>query len=427
MKKQILIISLLSTYFMTTTRVNFHHYINPYTHNFPHLPHLAPQNNSASNTAQSKDVTFLVYIAADNSLYPFVDYDIHELEKIGSNKNVNILAYVCTKKPGQRKTTKKYEIRKGYAKQIGIDAWQDSGDYKTVIKACQWALSSYPADTFILDFWNHGSGAINRSEFEKIRAHRAVCYDDTTGNFLIDSDLKKIGQAVKTLRKEKNIDIVAFDACLMSAIEIAYILAPYATYMVASQETIPGNGFAYDQIAIQLASQKTNAKDCALNMVTSYQKAYASSEQYYTMSALDLSQVNALTENINQLSQTLITLLTNDQSLALRQIITQSAQECENFELPSYIDLGNFYANILKNIQQITLETDTENKLNQILHDGITLITSLVLSQVHGKGHANATGISIYFDQQSIDPDYSSLAWSQQTTWTSLLNIYLGA
>lgn len=30
-----------------------------------------------------------------------------------------------------------------------------------------------------------------------------------------------------------------FDACLMSSLEVASVLAPYANYMIASQETEP--------------------------------------------------------------------------------------------------------------------------------------------------------------------------------------------
>ncbi len=40
-------------------------------------------------------------------------------------------------------------------------------------------------------------------------------------------------------------DIVGFDACLMGTIEIAYMLEPYADYLIASEETEPAYGWDY--------------------------------------------------------------------------------------------------------------------------------------------------------------------------------------
>ena len=41
----------------------------------------------------TKPWTFLVYIAGDNNLYPYVKLDLDEMKKIGSNEHINILAY----------------------------------------------------------------------------------------------------------------------------------------------------------------------------------------------------------------------------------------------------------------------------------------------------------------------------------------------
>ena len=38
---------------------------------------------------------------------------------------------------------------------------------------------------------------------------------------------------------------IGFDACLMSSVETAFMCAPYAEYMIASQEVEPGSGWNY--------------------------------------------------------------------------------------------------------------------------------------------------------------------------------------
>ena len=79
--------------------------------------------------------------------------------------------------------------------------------------------------------------------------HRGVCYDDSTGNYLTDLKYKRAFDIiVNQYRAGKKIDIIAFDACLMADIEVAYTLQPYADYLVSSQETVPGPGFNYADI-----------------------------------------------------------------------------------------------------------------------------------------------------------------------------------
>ncbi len=392
------------------------------------LPTTANKNNNIALNNKNQKTTLLVYMAADNSLYPYADLDIQEMTKIGSSQNLNILVYLCTKKPNSPKITKRYYIKKGSAIQRGLESWQDSGDYKTVLRACQWALSQYPCDCFILDFWNHGSGSINRSKLESNIPYRAVCYDDTTGNVLLDSDLEKIGQFVTTLRKGKKIDIVAFDACLMSDIEIAYILAPYATYMVASQETIPGDGFCYDKVCSSLL-KKTNPNEYAKAIVSAYKNEYVSKDKWFTLSAIDLSQIDALSININTLAQKLTSLLNSSYSESIKQLLTKSSsiQYCTSFDEPSYIDLGNLYSNILTFLNSTDLDESQKNELQKTLNDGLSLIKKAILAEAHGSAHPKATGLSIYFNQKEIDPDYLSLKWSTQTAWTTLLSAYLQA
>lgn len=378
-----------------------------------------------------KPVTFLVYMAADNSLYSFADADIQEMAKIGSNNNVAILVYLCTKKPGQKKITVRYEIRKGRAVQIGFDQWQDSGDYKTVQKACQWALSQYPCDCFILDFWNHGSGSLNRAPLMhnlplKMRG-RAVCYDDTTGHFLTDIDLQTIAQFVTKLRNGKKLDIIAFDACLMSDIEIAYALAPYTNYMVASQETIPGPGFGYDLILSQMAAKTAPAQTHAINMVLSYQREYAQTEPSYTMAALDLSKINDLSTNTDQLARILKSLLEGPNHSLVKQAIQKSSalKYCTSFEEPSYLDMGHLYTNLLSNVDSMNLSGEDKATLQIVLNNGLSLLKATVISQVHGSAHPGATGLSIYLNQQYVDKAYDSLIWSSHLSWNAFLHTYV--
>jgi hypothetical protein len=64
-----------------------------------------------------------------------------------------------------------------------------------------------------------------------------VCWDATSGNDYIDTP--ELGEALDNINGDARNDLLAFDACLMSMLEVAYEISPYADYMVASEELIP--------------------------------------------------------------------------------------------------------------------------------------------------------------------------------------------
>ena len=108
----------------------------------------------------------------------------------------------------------------------------------------RWGIAAYPSDHFALVLWDHGSGSIN-----------GVCFDE-----LYDSDslsLRDIGNALGGVSDllPNGLAFIGFDACLMSTVETAAILAPYAHYMVASQEIEPGSGWDYAAIGHFLSAK----------------------------------------------------------------------------------------------------------------------------------------------------------------------------
>jgi hypothetical protein len=109
-----------------------------------------------------KPITFLVYMAADNNLNAYVQGDLQEMMQVGSNANMNVLVYLNTKMPGQKKVTRKLVINNGSYRQDGPDEARDSGSDATLVNACAWAHNSYPSDMFVLVLWDHGSGSLNR-------------------------------------------------------------------------------------------------------------------------------------------------------------------------------------------------------------------------------------------------------------------------
>ena len=75
--------------------------------------------------------------------------------------------------------------------------------------------------------------------------------------YLTPAKLKQALERSRFKEKNKKIDIIAFDACSMSMVELASTLQDYVKFMIASQEEVPDVSFPYQRI---LEGLKTHVK-----------------------------------------------------------------------------------------------------------------------------------------------------------------------
>jgi hypothetical protein len=442
------------------------------------LPESAAHNRSF--TQSKKKVTVLVYVAADNDLYPFAYRNIAQMKQVGSNDNLNILVHLDIRHSGQPKVTKRIYIEQDKVWQIGPDYVLDSGSDVTLFDSVNWALQDFPSDHFILDLWNHGSGDLNpilkktinpsqlfhynaetglieldrsigfidfvdqlnreESEEELSRTNasckRGICFDETNGTYLDDAKLMRAFTKIVKERNGKKIDIILFDACLMAGTGTAQIMSQFADYMVASEEVVPGSGYNYQLLLQPLLAGHISMEDFAKHVVASFYATYGKQTNDYTQSALKLANFKAVSNNINLLSILLIDAIHQQKRNSVKQVIKKcrSRQTCTYFDEPTYIDLYNFYDNLLKNIDQIALNTIQETTemiaaIKHTLQDGLKLIHNLVVSNIAGKNLAGAHGLSIYFPEYNMTSpsyqSYNSTEFAKNNSWPKFLQAYL--
>lgn len=369
-----------------------------------------------------KPWTFLVYIAGANDLNSFVDLDLAEMIDVGSNENVNVVVFETIHRDGQAKETNFMYVEQGSLVKIGNEVPQDSGSIETLKHALELAITLYPSDKMCVVLWDHGSGPLNRSITSAVRG---VCYDFDTNHYLTDIDcLNALSWAQNTLRGGKKFDIVAFDACLMAGIEIAYTLSNCANYLVASQETIPGTGFDYNGILSNFISRAPSARDFALGCVTAYGQAYANQSDI-TLSATDLSQVGNCVSQANNLAQVLFNLLKSKQKSAVKRYIIRAINNSISFDDGIYVDLENFCSYLQQYASKMGLASKDKNTLIAATQGVKTALKKAVIAKTAGKFYRGASGLSIYLPTYSIDRSYANLYWTQQNAiWLKLLNAY---
>lgn len=374
-----------------------------------------------------KPWTFLVYLAGANDLDEFIEQNMSQMMSIGSNDKINILVYLSTHYAGHNKETKKLYVNKGSLTQYGPTMARDSGNVETFKSALSWACNDFPSDRIAVVCWDHGSGPLNRAP---IPSHdRGVCYDFDTGHYLTDRDLlSAFSWARDTLRRGKKFDIIAFDACLMASIEIAATLSSCANYMVASEDVIPGAGYDYSRVLNLFNTRTLDPLMFVKQMVAAYQEAYAR-ESDYTLSAIDLQVLSGFINNLNEVSQFLTTQLQGRNKIVVKNVIKKSAGDlfCACFN-GIYIDLLQFYKNLLRNIFDLKLPLNETSDFQLLLTSGIAQFPYFVRANAVGKNFSKAGGLTVYFDPKGIDVSYPKLFWTETNgSWCNLLKAYSAA
>lgn len=367
--------------------------------------------------------TFLVYIAADNSLSDFAQFNINQMKMV-ANPNVNILAYWCPPPKNGQKIGQKVVVTPGVQTVVGTDTGVDSGSSIALLNACNWAINNYPSEKFALVLWNHGSGILNRKRFPGNEL-RGFCYDDTTGNHLDDISLRSVLNTVKSARAGKKIDIVGFDACLMAGFEVASALSDYASYLVASEQTEPGYGWSYGflQNLTSGSDQATVACSIASTYNTFYnQNNVGQKTNNYTLSVMNLANYAPADAAVNALSVALINGLKTSLKTPLKAAVQKSISR--PFDERTYIDLLTFCTKLKTNVAAMTYSAalnGTVAAIQAAVTNAINMVTPLVVANFSGSALPGARGVSIYYPQWYVEPSYARSYFGQRSAWNSFI------
>ncbi len=168
-----------------------------------------------------------------------------------------------------------YEISGGRIRRV----WQENtsvnmGDPVSLRYLLEFGKIRRPAENYALILWDHGGGPLE-----------GVCWDETHGMDRLS--LREVTQALEAAALPGKLSWIGFDACLMSSLEVAGQLAPYAEYMVASQETEPASGWNY--AFLKDLPRDRNGAETGRRIVDAYFENQENSGEILTLSCIDLA------------------------------------------------------------------------------------------------------------------------------------------
>lgn len=199
---------------------------------------------SARTETAEKTMTVMVYMTGSNleSLYGSATDDLAEMQASGFDaEQINLLVMTGGSRewknalPDDENTILRFFARKGELHYRVEDTLASSnmGDPGTLRSFLDYAAEHCPAENYALILWDHGAGPVN-----------GVCWDEqSSGDHLTIQELTSA--LSDSPFSQKKLAWLGFDACLMSSVEVARALAPYAEYMIASQAEEPATGWNY--------------------------------------------------------------------------------------------------------------------------------------------------------------------------------------
>lgn len=378
------------------------------------------------------DWLIMMYIDGDNNLEEYAIDDLNEME-LGKITGSSIAIIVMVDRisgydttNGDWTDTRIFNVTADIDQDIITSEYLQNegeanmGDGATLEAFLDYCFTNYDASNYWLNLWDHGGGT------------DGLCWDDTDSSDFLTIDEMQLAIENSVTTYSRDIDLITHDACFMNMLEVAYELKDLADYFVASEESIPGDGFDYETIVTALEADPTmNASTLAETIVDSYDSFYDSLYGDVALSTINLTLFDSFIPYLNFFATNLTAVLNDGIGVWIEEAFFNSQMFYDDFVL----DFVHFIEEVLSNN---TLMTNYPG-LNQSAINLITQLNSLIVDNYQGSAYAgNANGVTIFMPYSNavydfyidnyidVDDIFTDMDWQAATLWDEFLaNFYI--
>ncbi|MBN1390885.1 MAG: hypothetical protein JXA22_09630 [Candidatus Thermoplasmatota archaeon] len=374
------------------------------------------------------DWTFMIYMS-DCDLEEFALNDINEMESIPHGDHLNIIAQLDRweslspkddRSDGNWTSARRYLIEPDSdTRSIGSRLLEELGEINTadpmeLVDFATWAMEGYPADRYALVLWNHGSGI------------DGICWEQSMEEDDVIT-IKELGEALDSITGNigRPLDIIGFDACLMSTIEVAYEIAPYSRYMLGSEITEPTFGWDYGVLDELIKDPFLTEMELAEEIIGGYisQTDLTQSKRSLSMGVLDLIMADGTVSRLDNLSNAINS--AGSAEIYNMRIARKYSQPISNGYSSDAVDLKDY----VEKIMDLSASQQVKESA-QLLLDSLTGMIA-GFDRVQGISDIDTNGlngISIYSpdfkDVMDQNEDYDDLKFVEDTSWKQTLLSY---
>ena len=324
--------------------------------------------------------------------------DLQEMLDVELPENVNVIIQTGGAEAWQNELMNPEKIQRWLFNSEGMYLLEEQnsanmGDAQTLANFLSFASTNYPADKTAVIFWNHGGGSVSGAAFDQIYGNDSL-------------DLSEMYAAFDAVwgadANAPALELVGFDTCLMATIDVAAVFQNFAHYLVASEETEPGNGWYYTGWLGALATDPSmDGAKLGKAICDAYYAGCEAvgTEDQTTLSLTDLTKLDPLLDAYEAFGQeAMVSVAANPgfYSEFARAAISSENYGGNNDEegYTNMVDLGH-----------LARQTAGTMKSSKAVLDALN---NCVLYRVNGDYRAEATGLSCYYSYNGDVDDYNA-------------------
>jgi hypothetical protein len=334
--------------------------------------------------------TIMVYISADDVLANFAIDSLNQFRSAATDVGDKVVALFDPNDGDGKAFRYSFEIKKkdallsdagekseeeeieevplSFFEEEEIDA-PNMADPKTLTDFVNWATVDPNTGTlykakdrnYCLILWGHGTELLLDQD-PGIKEER----------YLTPAKLKTALKSTE-LSKNNRLDIVAFDACSMSMIELASALQGCVRFMIASQDEVPDVSFPYGKILGKLQGHGKDPKEVCrlipkiyLQSFRDYRITYRNGvsrngAQEIMLSSLNLEKIENITVPVGKLANLMLRSIGDED---LSNAIVDARKSSRDFVLGLFVDLSDFCEKLFNRLEKnVFQDKDYSEKL----------------------------------------------------------------
>jgi hypothetical protein len=295
----------------------------------------------------------------------------------------------------------------------------DSGSVDVTRAFADWAFARSNARKVIYSVFNHGSGF----DDQNADGTYGIGFDDSADDSLSHKELEDATAYIKA-KAGRNLEIFFPYACLMGGVELAWQVRENADILLFSEEVFPADYWSYEGLASIIADPMIDGAGIATAFCDSAYGYFSGISREFTLSAIDLSEIQPLYDSIDGFASAAIAWIGNDHDRAA--VLDAAAFTSIFMNTPYYTDLGYFMNRVDASTSEFASDTTAVRNA----------ISNAVIYQRHNGGnYANVSGITIFHNiWLAMDYGYyydpavygSILSFGTANAWTEYAAIHAG-
>lgn len=333
------------------------------------------------------------------SQYGCATEDLGELLEVELPENVKVVIETGGSSQWQNDTVEAEYLERYVYSNEGLECVEQlpsasMGDSSTLADFLEFCNDNYPAKHTAVIFWNHGGGSAGGVSFDEIYDYDSLSLWEMYEAF----------DSVYELSEEAPpLELVGFDACLMATVDTANAFSDIARYMVASEETEPGNGWYYTGWAEALANEpEMDGAKLGTAICDSYMEGCEmyGTEEETTLSVVDLGKIGPVLTAYDNMGKEALANACEDTSFF--SYFGRNAEIAENYG-GNTKDTG--YTNMV-DLRDLALMN--QDVLSDTCEDVIQALDECVVYKVNGAYRQQAGGLSCYYSYDGSISDFET-------------------